>query len=392
MRQYSISLKSINNCLCDTRQSLTDTTILAVYLIALIEVYVDQSGFQLKAQTGNTQQTAHVNLGQYSLAHFLGILNIIKARGVGQLDTFTGRQLLLAVALIWHGMVMPIPWPIAFPINDELCNQLTTFIHDRNAVSYRLVPLFNRNTILRRDALSMLGQAHVVPLTAESISGLLAHLESLDQSFADWWQQSLPETWSQTNEIDQFLSKNLVRVYHIFAEDLRVRCLRILAMMDGKIRRMEIISSAIKARQAVDEICATMPYDFTPDDPSARAPHVHRIAVPSVESDLVSHLAFSFPLLVTTMVDAGIPKAQREGIKRARRACSQSVGIADPVRNFPRVLVEMGPYQHEILRCPRCGSEHHYDGQICGESVASAEERELIRQNKVGLGRLEKGR
>jgi hypothetical protein len=51
------------------------------------------------------------------------------------------------------------------------------------------------------------------------------------------------------------------------------------------------------AQNAVDEICARIPYDFDFDDPRRRKPHVRPRVVPEAKISYLYHALFEYPLL-----------------------------------------------------------------------------------------------
>ena len=118
---------------------------------------------------------------------------------------------------------------------------------------------------------------------------------------------------------------NIFRAHRIFLRDLCVKCHTKLSELDGVDRDEQIGRNAELVQEMVDTMCASIPYTFGDDDPAARA--VERtVVVPHVEIDFFHHLSFSFPLLVSSMVDS-LPAKQKEGIEVARWTCAEMSGL-----------------------------------------------------------------
>ena len=201
-------------------------------------------------------------------------------------------------------MVMPIPVPVPLPLDDRLCNALATYTDDGVAPLYRMVPLFNRVVVLRRDGLLALS---LLPGDAQAnhLRGILRRTDDMEHSFT-LWKQSLPGYWPRPDHLFELYSLNKLRETGIFLEDLRQRCWRQLSVVasshpngssgqdhDIGIGKAQYDSSTRKTQSLVDAICASIPLSFEPDNPSSRAPHVAKAILPSSDVNYFSYRLFS---------------------------------------------------------------------------------------------------
>jgi hypothetical protein len=234
------------------------------------------------------------------------------------LNTLTGRRIFFAASLLWvsvvylhqttvgsyfdilqYAMVMPLPKPIPSPLSDKFTAAMMQFTLDKHYLSYRLIPLLNQGIILRKHALVIMSGLEQNSQPTRSlisrIQNILSRAESLSESFTEW-SGSFPNGRPRSEDLYEVHSMNLTRASRIFLEDLRVRCYRALNQLGGGDNHKtmdDIARSASRTRQAVDEICATLPYDLRSDCPSERVPYVEKTAVPTVEVDRFYHTSFS---------------------------------------------------------------------------------------------------
>jgi hypothetical protein len=167
------------------------------------------------------------------------------------------------------------------------------------------------------------------------IKHTLASAEATETEFLSWWD-SLPSEYKARTDFYTVGSQNIYRCHRVFLLDLKMQCYQLMSNLTEFTYDNEIARCVTTARELIDKMCATTPYDFGDDDPHAREGDVVTAAqdIPETKVTLAFHITFSPPLLISSMVSS-ISDRQREGIIAARHQKAAAVGLSKPVREFP---------------------------------------------------------
>jgi hypothetical protein len=167
------------------------------------------------------------------------------------------------------------------------------------------------------------------------ITNLLGLAEAMEIEFLSWWD-SLPPDYRARSDFYTVGAQNIHRCHLIFLQDVKMQCYQLMKNLTEFTYDNEIARCVTTARDLVNKMCATTPYDFGDDDPHARERDVVIPAqeIPKTKVTLAFHITFSPPLLISSMVSS-ISGRQREGIIAARRQQAAAVSLSRPVREFP---------------------------------------------------------
>jgi hypothetical protein len=167
------------------------------------------------------------------------------------------------------------------------------------------------------------------------ITNLLASAEAMEIEFYSRWD-SLPADYRARTDFYTVAAQNIHQCHLIFVQDLKMQCYQLMTNLTESTYDNEIARCVMTARDLIDKMCATTPYDFGDDDPHARERDVVIPAqdIPETKVTLAFHIIFSPPLLISSMVSS-ISYRQREGIIAARHQQAAAVGLSGPVREFP---------------------------------------------------------
>ena len=234
-------------------------------------------------------------------------MTMIEMRGRNQFVHSTGRSLFLGAVILWVRPLRSInhtvtdnvsrTWQSLHWLSVITCPCLTTSAISfstatlGNRPTFRLLPLTHRSIALRGSTLEAL-RSHEDPLDQSFFSSLSSQVEILDQEFLDWCD-ALPEYWVRRDHLYELLTFNIFRAHRVFLQDLKIRCHQGLDAIIGSNSEEKIAGNVNTSRALVDEICATMPYDFAADDPHARKEDVETAIVPKAEVGVFSHMSFS---------------------------------------------------------------------------------------------------
>lgn len=177
---------------------------------------------------------------------------------------------------------------------------------------------------------------------------ILTALRSLDTELWNWNRTLFPTdpNWGKEDRLYQVLLTSWYRTHRIFLADLAIICHQRLAELENLSHDLAIWEHTDLAQNAVDEICARIPYDFDIDNPRQRKPHVKPRVVPEAKITYLYHGSFEYPLLVCSMIWT-LPQARQEEINAARRECARNCGMQRPWRTFPKVLTYLPAEQRD---------------------------------------------
>jgi hypothetical protein len=150
------------------------------------------------------------------------------------------------------------------------------------------------------------------------INNLLASAKATEKEFSSWCG-SLPPDYRARTDFYTVCAQNIYRCHQIFIQDVKMQCYQLMSTLTEFTYGNKIARSVTTAREMVDKICATTPYEFGDDDPRAREGNAVMAAqdIPETKVTLAFHVTFNPPLLIASMVSS-IPDMQREGIIAAR--------------------------------------------------------------------------
>jgi hypothetical protein len=228
---------------------------------------------------------------------------------------------------------MPLPEPHVHPLPPSICEVLLNNSLDKHERAYRLVPIAHKSVDLRVEALALLK----TEIDQEKLLLMLDRIRLLDMEYLRWHNEC-PGDWVKRDHLYELLTVNIFRAHRVFLCDLCIKCHTRLSQLDGVDRDDEIGRSVQLVQEMVDEMCASIPYGFGEDDPNERV-KVREGMLPDVEMDFFCHMSFSFPLLVSSMVDS-LSETQKKGIEAARMSCAKASGLQKPFRTFPSTLVQ----------------------------------------------------
>ena len=164
---------------------------------------------------------------------------------------------------------------------------------------------------------------------------LLESAQAVERELLSWWESLLLGYRART-DFYTVGSQNICRCQKLFLQDIKVQCYQSMSNLTEMTHANEIARCVTTARELINRMCATTPYNFGHYDPRARLGNVVTAAqdVPETKVTLAFHITFSPPLLISSMVSS-ISDSQRAGIISARHQQAAIVGLSKPVREFP---------------------------------------------------------
>jgi Fungal Zn(2)-Cys(6) binuclear cluster domain/Fungal specific transcription factor domain len=326
---YGQTLQYINAALQNPAETIDYETLLTVTLIALFERMYDSWDMPMPPVS----------------AHIRGLMSLINARGPAQFQNPMAMKIFLFAYFNWTTTAMPelaVTPHLAHTHLPPLSNEIFHALHEFNIFgrdpAFSLITIVQRSLTLR--ALSISAIQTATHSSIPSIYSILAEIRSIDTSLWDWNRTLLPTDphWGQEDRLYQMLLTSWYRTHRIFLADLAIISHQRLAELENKPHDLAIWEYTDVAQNAVDEICARIPYDFDVDDPRRRKPHVKPRVVPEAKITYLYHASFEYPLLVCSMVWT-LPQVRHQGIAAARRECSRNCGLQRPWRTYPKVLI-----------------------------------------------------
>ena len=333
MKAYGRSLAMINKALEDPTQRTIDHTFMAIELIILFELL--ESGLHSEFVGPRYGTIGEFNLKvDRVLAHLRGIMAVVSIRGREQFSDSLGRRLFLTACVVWNLGSISMPEPMRIPLKPSVWENLFEYDLGTYSDTYRLLPLQDQAIAIRKEAT----EKFQTGLGLEDIVELLHAVQGVDNALATW-HSKLPEQWTSRTDLYAVFTFNLYRSYRIFMQDLLVRCYHRMNELQSHSYDGETEAATTLTMNFLDEICASTPYTFAEDNPRSRVNSVAQPKVPKQGITVVSHLLFSFPLLVASMIEP-VSEIQNRGIEEARLECARACGLTRPIISFPRTLLQ----------------------------------------------------
>ncbi|KAK6586331.1 hypothetical protein PZA11_001388 [Diplocarpon coronariae] len=258
---YLEALKEIKVALRDPQQSLDDSVIASVLLLAKFE------------QISPSEMT----LGGWR-SHIAGANSLLKARGKRRCETPFGRELVIAV----REQVIPL----SIALGSELDPEFDWAEADEDETAKAFTRLQVEMVQLQADNKNTTALAERSPENTRRVVSLLRRSEALEQKYADWLR-TLPATWDVTSadwstfeaadlasslvypgRLDSFrelwmaIKCNIARSCRVLIWSTILRCVAWLNGPDIYKTTTEYAAASRDCRQLIKDIIASVPYYF----------------------------------------------------------------------------------------------------------------------------------